>query len=313
MRKGFSAIGAVSVVISFMAAVVLCMQSAQIKTLSDWQPPGFILWPAEIALFGTAVLIWRRSASLAGWVIGVIALALLRVALSMTCAFALVKTRPSLGFSLALDQMTACEPRFAAALFSLMIFYPIRVLLPPLLSRRGKAVPPASGIETHGSASLWLVRGDEKLQVTLANGNGKKDGPAKTKQDVVTFTGPPQIDGVIKLPLRAILPRIPQDCLVGGEARYDPARLVPIPLSLIVPQLKEAQILIPLEAMCSLLPSNLLTIPEDTGLDGEPLFVSLALEDVIPELPGEVLELPAPSLPAWAELPDPENVVFAKV
>jgi len=33
----------------------------------------------------------------------------------------------------------------------------------------------------------------------------------------------------------------------------------------------------------------------------------------VPALPAEVLELPPPSPPAWAELPDPESVVFATV
>ena len=62
-----------------------------------------------------------------------------------------------------------------------------------------------------------------------------------------------------------------------------------------------------------LLPPGVLSESETHGSEGEPTLVCLALEEVVSHLPAEALELPPPSPPAWADLPDPEPVVFATV
>ena len=313
MRKELSVIGAFSTVISFVASVVLCMQVAQAKPLSNWHPTNLLTWSIEIVVFGLAILVWRRRASLGGWAVGIAALVLVRLALSAACARAAAQLHPSMTFHQALGQVSACEPRIAAVLFSLMVFYPLRVLLPARLFGRRKAAERTSRIESQGDASLWIVRGEERLQVQLAGQNGKKEVALQSPAGVVTIASPNQIAGTIELPLRTLLPRIPQDYVAPRATQYSPSHPVSIPLSLIVPQLKEGQIFVRLEEMRDLLPPGLLVAPESTGLEGDPLLVSLALEDVVPALPLEVLELPPPSPPAWAELPDPETVVFATV
>lgn len=311
MRKEFSVIGAFSMAISFVAAVVLCLEISQTKRPPTWQATDLVLWSVEIALFGTAVLMWRRRASLGGWIVGIIALALVRLALTAACALAASKLQVGLTYEAAMRQVSACEPRLAASLFSLMVFYPLRVLLPANLFGGRRQEARKSGIEAQGDAALWIVRGEEKLQVTLEGGNGKR--AVEPTPSITTIVAPEQMAGEIQLPLRVILPRLPQDCLTARVAQLDPAQLVSIPLSMIVPQLREAQIFISLEEMQGLLPPNLLKLKDLSSLDGEPLMISLGLEEVVPALPSEVLELPPPSLPAWAELPDPAGVVFATV
>jgi hypothetical protein len=311
MRKEFSVIGAFSTAISFVAAVVLCLEISQTKRTASWQTTDLVLWSLEVAIFGIAVLLWRRRASLGGWIIGVVALLLVRVALSATCAFTASRLHPGLTYADALERITACEPRLAAALFATMIFYPLRALLPVSLFVRGRKETPRTEIEARGDASLWIVRGDEKLQVTLAGANGKRAATSEPAPEVVTIVSPDQFAGAVQVPLGAILPRIPEDYLTARAAQCDPSHPVSIPLSLIVPQLKEAQVFVRLEEIQGLLPPGALKSPEPNGYEGEPLLVALPLEEVVPLLPLETLELPTPSLPAWAELPDPEGVVFA--
>jgi len=318
IRREFSAIGAFSAAISFVAAMVLCTELAQTKTVSGWQPTGMVLGTLELAWFGLAVLIWHKRASLGGWIVGLGALAAVRMVLSATCAMTLVKLHLDPAFPHAWQQVSACEPRLAAAAFSLMICYPLRALLPA--GRAGEARGDAEGgaeLAAQGDASLWIVRGDERVQVLLSGAAGGPGVGAKGRGEasagVVTIASPDRISGSITLPLRAVLPRIPQDDLSPRAAEYSLDHPVSIPLSLIVPQLKEAQIFVRLEEMRRLLPPGVLIASADGGLEGEPLLVSLALEDVVPALPAEVLELPPPSPPVWAELPDPESVVFATV
>ena len=318
MGREFSAIGAFSAAISFVAAVGLCTELAQTKALSVWQPTGLVLGTLELAWFGVAALICLKRASLGGWIVGLGALAAVRMVLSATCAMTLVKLHLDPAFPHAWQQVSACEPRLAAAAFSLMICYPLRALLPA--GRAGEARSDAEGgaeLAAQGDAALWIVRGDERVQVLLSGAAGEQGpgvkGQGKALAGVVTIASPDRISGSITLPLRAVLPRIPQDDLSPRAAEYAPDHPVSIPLSLILPQLKEAQVFVRLEEMRGLLPSGLLIASAYGGLEGEPLLVSLALEDVVPALPAEVLELPPPSPPAWAELPDPESVVFATV
>jgi hypothetical protein len=316
MRREFSAIGALAAAISFLAAAVLCTELSQTRIFSGWQPTAPAQWTLELALFGVAVLVWRGDVSLGGWMVGIVALAAARAALSATCAVALTELHPGFSFGRALQQASGCEPRLAAAVFSVLVCYPLRGLLPA--GKREGRRSPAEGREkeeARGDASLWIVRGEEKLQVLLspagerASAGGRREAPTA----VVTIASPEQIPGSITLPLSSVLPRIPQDDVSRLASEYPPDHPVSIPLFLIVPQLKEAQIFVRLEEMQRLLPSGVLVTQPDGGPQGEPLLVSLALADVVPALPAEVLELPPPSPPAWADLPDPESVVFATV
>jgi hypothetical protein len=89
---------------------------------------------------------------------------------------------------------------------------------------------------------------------------------------------------------------------------------VALPLALIGPQLKEGLLLLRLADLRVALPPGVLTeAPDLEAVGGEPVLVSLPLEEVVPVLPPEALELPSPSPPAWAGFPDPESVVFAVV
>jgi hypothetical protein len=308
MRKELTAVSALSMLISFVAAIALCIHLAQSRPAIIWEPSGRLLWVVEIAVFGTAVYLWRRGASLESWVLGIAGLMGIRYGLAAFCAAALLQYQPGAEFSKGMSELSALSPRACAIFFSLMISYPLRAYLPlVLLPRRVPEAPAAAPEALVDSQSTWLVANPE--------------GPAKpakptpwTAEDwVAAPTVPGKFGGSVEVPLRAIVSHIPEH-LLTAEARQYPEELpIAIPLFLIGPQLKEARIHVRVDDLRDLLPPQVLAATPPTGSEGEPVVVSLALEDVIPALPAEVLELPPPSPPAWATYPDPDGVVSAAV
>ena len=109
-----------------------------------------------------------------------------------------------------------------------------------------------------------------------------------------------------------MLSQVPQDLLTEGRVQDDDSRTVSIPLEVILPQLKEARILISLSSLQEWLPAGTLQTAVEAGKDAEAALVQLPLEMIIPQLPPEALALPPPSLPAWAETAvETDSVSFA--
>ena len=90
MRNDLTSISVFSMAISFVAAIVVCMQVGQTEALPGWMMPEAILWSLEVAIFGVAVLAWQPQVSLVGWVIGIGALSVLRSAVGLAAAVTLV-------------------------------------------------------------------------------------------------------------------------------------------------------------------------------------------------------------------------------
>lgn len=88
MRRDFTAISGFSMAISYVAAVVLCLQITQMKAATEWQISGITVWAVSLAIFGTAIYAWRPGISLSGWILGLLVLTL--VSLSLTTSTAIV-------------------------------------------------------------------------------------------------------------------------------------------------------------------------------------------------------------------------------
>jgi len=316
MRREFTAISAFSMAISFVAAVVLCIQIAQVKSAPEWQISGVTAWVVEVAIFGTAVYAWRQGISLSGWILGICLLVFVRLALATGAALGLALVQNLSDFNVALDRTSALGPRICAALFALMVFYPLRLLLPVRTYSKSRkrrfaesaAVGTAIAIAGEGDPALVLGGGSDTIPIWDTR---PKVSVARVEDSLHPVV---ELDGTIEVPLRAVLAQIPPDLIGESAHEYDESHPVSIPLDAIVPQLREARIAVRLGSLHDWLPPGTMHAPLEFDVEREASLVLLPLELIVPQLPPEALELPPPSPPAWAKLSgDTEPVVFATI
>ena len=314
MRNDLTSISVFSMAISFVAAIVVCMQVGQAEALPGWKMPEAILWSLEVAIFGVAVLAWQPQVSLVGWVIGIGALSVLRSAVGLAAAVTLVAVQEAGPLLPVIDQMSQLAPRLCAALFALMVFYPLRVLLPvkPLersTDRKRFATGAAAtagepGSEENGSG----------LMIMAASGAAKASSAeaAPWAEAEGQYLPSASVKGTIEVPLSVLLAELPQELVTDRAAEHDESELVSIPMNVVVRQLREAQIVVTLDDCYDWLPSGVMGSPGEFAVSDEgAASVILPLELVVPQLPPEVFELPPPSPPAWAQAEVDESVVFA--
>jgi hypothetical protein len=320
MRREFSTISAFSMMMFFMAATVVCLQIAHTNPpWANWRLAPGVIWALEIAIFGTCVHLWRRRISFGPWVLAIGALVLVRIAITHASALGYPLIQAAASYEAGLREMSQALPRACAALFSLIVLSPLRAFLPAtLLPARSRSRSAPGGatfafpdMPTDGASdpALWFVRGEEKIPVWL-------DARHQSGVDGVVSAGAPvaQINGYLELTLREVLAQIPQEFIAKKAARYEGTEPVTLPLAVIVPQLREARIVVRLNELCDRLPHDVVNLPDLwAGPEEEVPLVLLPLEMVVPKLPEGVLELPPPSPPSWAKLAYTDKVVFARV
>ena len=314
MRKDLTSISMFSMAISFVAAIVVCMQVGQTEALPGWSMPGAIAWSMEVAIFGVAVLAWQPQVSLLGWMIGIGALSVLRSAVGLGAAVTLVALQDAGPLLPVIDQMSQLAPRLCAALFALMVFYPLRLLLPvkPLerSTDRKRFATGAAASAGQGASE----ENDSGVMIMAASGAAKESSAeaAPWAEAEVPYLPSAPVKGTIEVPLRVLLAELPQELVTDRAAEHDESELVSIPMNVVVRQLREAQIVVTLDDCYDWLPSGVMGSPGDFAISDEgAASVILPLELVVPQLPPEVFELPPPSPPAWAEAEVDESVVFA--
>lgn len=314
MRKDLTSISVFSMAISFVAAIVVCMQVGQMEALPGWKMPEAILWSLEVAIFGVAVLAWQPQVSLLGWVMGIGVLSVLRSVLGLAAAVTLVAVQDAGQVLPAIDQMSQLAPRLCAALFALMVCYPLRVLLPVKpLERSTDRTRFATGVAANAGERESGEKGSG-LMIMAASGAGKaalaEAAPWAQAEEQHLSSGP--VKGTIELPLSVLLAELPQELVTDRAANHDESELVSIPMQVVVKQLREAQIVVTLDDCYDWLPSGVMGSPGEFAVSDEgAASVILPLELVVPQLPPEVFELPPPSPPAWAEAEVEDSVVFA--
>jgi hypothetical protein len=311
MRRDFTAISGFSMAISFVAAVVLCLQITQIKAAPEWQISGATVRVVELAIFGTAVYAWRPKISLSGWILGILLLTFVSMSLTMCAALALTVIQGLGDFMTAMSRTSALVVRVCAAFFSLMVFYPVRMLLPIRRERkpdrkRFARSAAAFAAAAEGDPALVLVGGQDAIPVWET-----RNRPATFARDESDMAPALDVDGAIDLPLHALLAQIPRDMWGESANGYAPTHPVPVPLEVIAPQLKEARVVLRLGDLYELLPPGAMRDISLVDPGREDGLVLLPLELIVPQLPAEVLELPPPSPPAWANVDENESVLFA--
>lgn len=317
MRREVTAISGLSMAISFMASVVLCLQIAHMKSGPEWQISGLTAWIVEFAIFGAAIYAWRRSVTLSGWVLGILVMLFIRLATSTSAAVGLMLMQVSDEINIALGRTSTLGPRICAAAFTIMICYPLRVMLPVRVAAKrdrkrfansAAAVEANSAAPAEGDPAVVLVGSKETIPVWEIR--PRVTGVTRNQDGLPADSG---LDGTIDLPLKALLTQVPPE-LVGEHARdYGESHPVPIPMELIVPQLKEARVLVKLSDLCDWLPPGAMQDLSGRDLESVAGLVMLPLDLIVPQLPPGVLELPPPAPPAWANLDESNSVLFATI
>ena len=315
MRRDFTAISGFSMAISFVAAVVLCIQITQMKAAPEWQISGATVWAVQLAIFGTAVYAWRPGISLSGWILGILLLILVSLSLTTTTALALTFIQGLGDFPSSFNRTSALGPRVCAAFFSLMVFYPVRVVLPIRRERPRRKRFVADGDATsmaiagaEGDPALLLVGGDDAIPVWDARRRAVPGG-ISTSDSVPAL----ELEGTVDLPLSAVLAQIPRELWGENAQGYTPSHPVAIPMEVVVPQLKEARIVVRLLDLYTWLPPGAVRAPAELDHERQSELILLPLELVVPQLPLEVFELPPATPPAWAHMDENESVLFATI
>ncbi len=314
MRREFTAISAFSMAIALAAGIVLCMQIANLKVQLGWEAPDSVVWALEVVIFGTAVYAWRSTVSLAGWVIGIAGLELVRVAISVGGAGALVANGDYGHLSPAILTTSVLVPRMCAVLFALMVFYPLRMFLPVRSARavRRRRFSDSAAVK---SALGSAVDSDSEL-VIWAGSEGRAASEERVtraaRNMLETTHRPTDLEGVVQLPVRAVLAQLPPGLVTDRAQKIDESQMMSIPLGAVLPQLKEARVAFSAAQIYGWLP-DFAKKAVTAAADDADESVALPLALIVPQLPSEALALPPPSPPAWASAEQSEHVVFARV
>ncbi len=320
MRKEFTAISAFSTLIAFTAGAVLCMQIANLKLTVDWAISPPVLWAFEAAIFGLCVYLWRHGVSFIGWLLGIAGIFVVRIAVTSSAGLGLALMRENPNMESMLQETTSIVPRLCAALFALMVCYPLRVMLPVRQLELG-----GQRRQFGDSAAARLARGEEGdrglLIVTVkdraAGGAGESRAKSEVRAPHLGMTSSAMMmEGDIALPLSTILSLLPDHLVTNQALAFSDSQAVTIPLSIIHTQLKEAQIVFSVADLRTWLPplvKKAIVQPSESDIEMENGLVSLPLELIVSQLPPDALQLPAPSPPSWAELQESERVVFARI
>jgi len=315
MRREFTAISVSSMIIASVAGIVFCLQLATLKPSPGFQLSEPVLWAVEVAILGAAIYIWQTHISLPGWVLGIGGIVCARVMLSLGAATVTQLGQPATDLPTAMGQMSAFAPRMCAIFFSLMICYPLRVFLP---SRPERATTDARRFaESPAVKSPVAVRGDSVSDlIIVAKGESDRGQTAEAQRRSARMLGvssqQTEVDGTIELPAPTVLQLLPQELLRERLPQIKDSQMISVPLDVILPQLREAQILVSSAQIRSWLPPGLRKVLVDApDANEEEPSVSLPLELIVPKLPADVLALPPPSPPAWAKVDETQEVVFA--
>ncbi len=311
MRKEFTGISALSAIIAFTAGIVLCMQVSHVKPPAASAVAAPMLSIIEIAIFGTAVFAWQTRVSFFGWMLGIAGLWLMRMALVSGAAGVLAIGSGTMNVGPAFRDASNLLPRLCAVGFALMVAYPFRILLPIRDAQpRSRS---KNGQAPNGDKELELLIVTAKERA--ANAPAPKAEP-KPQANVGILSSAPTIDGEVELSLSGVLALMPENLVTDRALALSDTEVVRIPLTAILPQLKEAQVVFNVGELREWIPLTVrkaLVQPDQSDIETENGLVALPLNLVVPQVPAEAFELPPPSPPAWAKVDADEHVVFATV
>jgi hypothetical protein len=317
MRKEFTAISAFSTVLAFTAGAVICMQVSQMEAQPGADISVPVLWAIEAAIFGTAVYVWQSQVTVPGWILGIAGLIGVRTAVVSVAALMLAVMQETANVAACLQETSQLVPRVCAMGFALMVCYPLRVFLPMRaveVRRRGRGFADSAAVK---SATAGAEEGDRGLLIVTVKdrASAERTQPRPQSAEPIADLMPaPGIEGDVELPLSSVLALFPDDILTDKALALSDTGSLAIPLEVIHPQLKEAQVVFSVADLRSCLPPAIrkaLVQSADSDLEVENTLVVLPLALIVPQLPPEAFELPPPSPPPWADVEAAEGIVFA--
>ncbi len=317
MRNQLTAISASSALIAFTAGIVLCSQLITIDSPAGMAVAEPVRWAIEATIFGTAVFIWRPQISFLGWLLGIAGLVAIRLALGSAATLLLCALHVTTNTAPVLAQASAFLPRLCATGFALMVCYPFRVFLPlrdqTIRWRRFRNGRAGSVNQTDPDLELLIVTAKERA-ANIASVPSRGESKPQTATGIVSSTT--FVEGDIEVPMSTVLALMPENLITDRALALSDSQTMTLPLSAILPQLREAQIIFSVADLRERVPlavRKALVQPADSDIETENGLVAIPLNLVIPQLPPEALELPPPSLPAWAKVATEEHIVFATV
>lgn len=309
MKREISGTSVATAVLLLAAAALMCIRMQRLET--DGAPlPLYAALLLEAAFYSAVVALACRRLSLRAEALGVPALFAMRIGVSAVAA-ASVHLGASGHWPAAVDFLApgwaawVTAGAFSAAALSMvggMMLQsaqatrgqsargPVAALAPAKVAFESERPQQAPGVAPRPTT--------EPAEAAPTTFQVLEPLPAATPA-VVLPPPPPQVEGWITLPASALRAQLPPGAEVEGESLV-------IPLSLIVPRLREGQVRIPLEEL-----RGIISLPPDGE---ETAQVELPLPLVVQQLPDEVLELPESTPPSWLAVDAGlEEVLFAKV
>jgi hypothetical protein len=317
MQRQLSPVGLFTALISFTAGTLICMQLQQAELVPGWKAPAPLLWTLEAAIFAMIVYGWRPSIDAGSWALTVVGFLAVRNLIGVAGGLAVSVSGGGAAGEAIRSALGDLPTRACAVVFSIMVIYPLRAVLPSRARlararlREGSAEEAAARRGEPGSGLLLLMEGEGRGKPE------KREAAASAPEGAGGAFAVPELEGGIVVPLGALLPQLPQQAKAETRAQgLDPDLAVEVPFRLILPQLREARLQLSASELAELLPSGgaWSGFREYLRAPGGPAF-TLPLQIVIPQLPPEALELPPLAVPGWAKLEEgeKEELLFAVV
>jgi hypothetical protein len=288
MRSGFSATSAFGALLVAAGAVLLCTRLAQVQS-PNIPLPWWATLALELGIYAALLALFDVPKSAAAYPVGVVVVACVRWGIVLASAAILSgRGEGSLGEqAMAIDRSVIA--RLAAMVFAIIVLLPLRDVLQ---AHPQAAEPAAAEKEAASEEGAVLLFGARESGLYAAGSEGEDDaGPGEPGGEPSIPEEAAQIEGSISLPAEVALKNVPPERIKG---EVDPGLQVEVPLSVIVPQLKEARIAVKPDLLSAQLPPG--------TLDGDGSAVELPLDKVVMSLPAEVLERPKAAPPAWAQV-----------
>lgn len=299
MRRGFSPTSAFGALLVAAGAVLLCTRLAQAQ--SPHMPiSSFLALALELGIYAALLALFDVPKTVVAYPIGAAVLAAVRWGIVLASAAIITGRSGGDVWQEAASIDRLLIPRIASMVFAVIILFPLRDVL-QVQSGITEPAAPAEEKATSGSDAMLLFgAGNSGAGSSGAVGDEESE---TAEASAMAAEEAAQIEGSIVMPAQAALKNVPQDRVNG---QVDPGLEIDVPLSIIVPQLKEARIMMNVDDLSALLPVG--------TLDAEGPPVELPLDEVVVRLPAEVLERPKATSPAWAHVEaQVEELLFTAV
>jgi hypothetical protein len=328
MRKDIGTTSLLAILVLLAAGILLSVQ-AQRAGEAPWHIAAWLLWTLELALYAVALFVWQPNLAWHGLALGLIAMLALRhlTASGAAVAGSLMPGAPTLRIAL-VHSFDDFYPRIISIGFSLLMMYPLRLLLPARASASAVVPPAPSWADWQPTATTAAPTKDEAEltrtlgrlgTIVLMGGQSPTSGELALEVmkhgPITSVAAARHYEGSVTVTLAEVLDHLPIEAGADTVREKLAPLAVKLPLDLIVPQLKEGQVLLSPAQLATYLPEEAVTLIAGLRMPSpKEAMIALPLRAILPQLPPEVLALPVADPPPWATAVDKaERLPFAGV